>query len=96
MRCVLPDSLYELEARFGTWRHVINVKESLCGELTVPAASGAARNKESDIFWKCLEEESLDQIPQVYARGGVFCAGEKIFFRVFGQAQLLVARVTMQ
>jgi len=38
----------------------------------------------------------LDQIPQVYARGGVFCTGEKIFFRVFGQTQLLVARVVMQ
>ena len=53
---MLPETLGELEARLGTWPHARSVIESLWGELTLPAACGVERKRESEIFWEQLQK----------------------------------------
>ena len=56
MMNLLPETLGELEARLGAWPHARSVIESLWGELTLPAACGGERTRESDIFWEQLHK----------------------------------------
>ena len=48
MMNLLPETLGELEARLGAWPHARSVIESLWRELTLPAACGVERKRESD------------------------------------------------
>lgn len=38
----------------------------------------------------------LDQIPPIFNRDGLFTAGDKIFYRVFGYSQLLATQVALK